>query len=376
MQKKTKIIWSIIAALFIIYLYTHLSAYWEDRSSRLGKAVTVAVSPVLQKNVVVPLQAVGTVEAYSTVSVKSLVDGELIQTGFKEGDFVKKGQLLFSIDPRPYQAELTQAEANLARSQAQLDIANSEVKRNQPLVQKGYVAKEDFDQLQSNQKAAVATVSADQAAVTSAQLELSYATILSPIDGRTGDLQVYPGNIIKTANGTILVTIAQVTPIYVSFSIPQQYLDSVRAQLAQGNVEVQALADGVTEKGQLTFINNTVDTTTGTIQLKATFANAQQRLWPGQFVTVTLPTATIPHALLIPSTAVQMGQNGAYVYVLMPDDTVAYRSITLGAVVNDDTVILQGLSPSEQVVTEGQLRLSDGSPVKVPGVAHKKKKGW
>jgi multidrug efflux system membrane fusion protein len=230
--------------------------------------------------------------------------------------------------------------------------------------------------LQSNQKAAVATVSADQAAVTSAQLELSYATILSPIDGRTGDLQVYPGNIIKTANGTILVTIAQVTPIYVSFSIPQQYLDSVRAQLAQGNVEVQALADGVTEKGQLTFINNTVDTTTGTIQLKATFANAQQRLWPGQFVTVTLPTATIPHALLIPSTAVQMGQNGAYVYVLMPDDTVAYRSITLGAVVNDDTVILQGLSPSEQVVTEGQLRLSDGSPVKVPGVAHKKKKGW
>lgn len=364
MQNKTKIILGVVGAILVIYIYTHLFAYWMNR--RAGQqAVPVAVGVVEQKDIVIPLQTIGTVQAYSTVSVKSLVDGQLLQAGFKEGDFVKKDQLLFQIDSRPFQDSLAQAQANLTRDQAQLDNAHSQVARNKALAQKGYVAAEAYDQLVANEKAATATVLADQAAVANAQLQLDYSTIKSPIDGRTGSLLVYPGNIIKTANSTVLVTITQVNPIYVAFAVPQQYLASIRSQQNIAPVDVKATIANEIEDGKLTFIDNTVDITTGTIQLKATFENAKLRLWPGQFVTVTIPTTALSHALLVPSQAVQAGQAGSYVYVVQPDNTVNYQLIKSGPSSNNQTVVLQGLKRGDQVVTDGLMRLSDGARVQI-----------
>jgi len=329
-------------------------------------AVSVSASSVIQKNVTIKWQTIGTVEAYSTVDIKSMVTGPLLQTGFQEGDVVEKDQILFTIDPRSFQAALDQAKANLARDQAMYQNAKLQVERNTPLLKKGYVSKQDFDTLESNLESLAATLQADEAAVASADLDLKYTTIRAPIPGKTGNIALKAGSIIKANDTLTLVTINQINPVYVAFSVPQAKFPLVQETLRKGPIKIFAIVNkDVTEEGNVTFVDNNIDTTTGTIELKATFENKQRRLWPGQYVTVDVPVDHIQQALLIPSLALLTGQNGFYVYVIDDESTAHIRYVTPGSIVDDQTVITKGLNPGEKVVTGGQLRLKEGSKVKI-----------
>lgn len=360
---KKNILITLIILMVLIFVYTHRSSFgFGQKKKRV--AVPVTVTKVIQKDVNVPLTIIGNVQAYSTVNVQSLVDGQLLRAGFTQGDFVKKGQLLFQIDPRPFEAALKQAQATLAHDQAQLDNAKNFVIRNKSLAEKGYVAKQDYDQLLSNKLALEASIKADQAAITAAQLQLDYSTIISPIDGRTGSLQVYPGNIVKATSNTTLVTITQIKPIFVIFSVPQQYLDSLRDAMAKSKVTVYAKVGDQTETGYLSFIDNIIDTSTGTVQLKATFPNNNKLLWPGHYVTVTLPIMHLNNVLVIPNTAVQTGQDGTYVFVI-ENQHARYQVITLGPQLGNKVVVMKGLTPNDVVATDGQLQLTDGAPVSI-----------
>ena len=343
-------------------------------------AVPVMVGTIGQKTMPVQLRAIGNVQSYSTVAVKTQVGGELQHVYFKEGQEVHKGDLLFTIDPRPFEAQLKQAEANLARDLAQLENAHLEARRYADLVKKAYVAQEQYDQTRTTAAALEATVRADQAAVENAKLQLSYCSIRTPIDGRTGNLLVHAGNIVK-ANDTTplapgpwgsspvsvpLVVINQISPIYAAFSVPEQYLPEIKKRMAAEKLPVDAIIlhdDKQPVRGELTFMDNAVDLTTGTIQLKATFPNHDKALWPGQFVDVLLTLATQPDAIVVPSQAVQMGQEGQYVFVVKPDLTVEFRSIVVDREVGAETVVKEGLQPGEKVVTDGQLRLVPGARV-------------
>lgn len=358
-------------------------------------AVPVLVAKVQTKDVPVQVTAIGTVEAYSTVSVKSLVAGELDQVNFSEGQEVKKDFLLFTIDPRPFQADLERAQANLARDTAQQKQAEANVakdqanaqnaaierRRYQVLLEKGVIAKEQYEQYSTTadaldaavraDQAAVENVSqaikADQAAIVTAKLNLEYCYIRSPIEGRTGTLLVHKGNVVKS-NDTALVVINQVHPIYVDFSIPQQNLPAVRQYAAAGKVPVEVTipADtGPPVQGVLSFIDNSVNTTTGTILLKAVFENSDRRLWPGQFVNVTVTLTTQTNAVVVPSQALQTGQAGQFVFVVKPDMTVESRPVFVARIMGDQTVIEKGLQPGETVVTDGQIRLVPGAMVQV-----------
>ncbi len=364
---KKNILITLIIVIALIFLYTHWSSFGLGHKMKQVN-VPITVAKVIQKNVNVPLTVIGNVQAYSTVNVQSLVDGQLLKTGFTQGDFVKKGQLLFQIDPRPFDAALKQAQATLAHDQAQLDNAQNMVKRNKMLSDKGYIAKQDYDQLVSNKLALEASIKADQAAITSAQLQLNYSTINSPIDGRTGSLQVYPGNIVKAAGNTTLVTITQINPIFVVFSVPQQYLDSLQEAMRKEKVVVYAKVGDQTETGYLSFIDNTIDTTTGTVQLKATFPNENKMLWPGHYVTVTLPITHLNDALLIPNVAVQTGQSGTYVFVI-EKQFARYQEVKLGPQLGNQVIVMKGLVPNELVATDGQLQLTDGSSVNITATA-------
>ena len=328
-------------------------------------AVPVVAAKVSQRDMPVQVTAIGNVEAYSTVTIKSLVDGEIQQAYFREGQDVRKGERLFSIDPRPFQAALHQAEANLARDQAQARYARAEAERYTQLQKAGIVSQIQYEQFTSNSQALDAAVRSDQAAVENTKIKLSYCSIDAPISGRTGSLLVHPGNLVKT-NDTSLVVINQVTPIYVDFSIPEQDLAQVKQRQAQGRLRVLVTSSGnenTLSTGTLSFINNTVDSSTGTIELKGTFANRDRRLWPGQFVSVVLDLTVQRNATVVPSQAVQTGQNGKYVYVIKSDRTVVLRPITTGNVLAGLTVVEKGLSPGETVVTNGQLRLYPGAKV-------------
>jgi membrane fusion protein, multidrug efflux system len=327
--------------------------------------VPVEVAKATQRNMPVQVSAIGNVQAYSTVTVKSLVDGEIQKAYFQEGQDVKKGDRLFGIDPRPFQAALHQAEANLARDQAQAEYARTEAKRYTQLQKEGIVSQIQYEQFTSNSQALDAAVRSDQAAVENTKIKLSYCSIDSPINGRTGSLLVHPGNLVKT-NDTSLVVINQVTPIYVDFSIPERYLAQVKQHRAQGRLQVQAFPVGDksdSSVGTLSFINNTVDSNTGTIELKGMFANRDRRLWPGQFVSVVLDLTVNRSATVVPSQAVQTGQSGQYVYVVKPDHTADYRPVTVGATLSGFTIVDKGLNPGETVVTNGQLRLFPGARV-------------
>ena len=358
-RSKKNILITLIILIVLIFVYTHRSSFGFKQKKK-QVAVPITVAKVIQKDVSVPLTVIGNVQAYSTVNVQSLVDGQLLKTGFTQGDFVKKGQLLFQIDPRPFEAALEQAQAALAHDQAQLDNANNLVKRNKTLSEKGYIAKQDYDQLISNKLALAASIKADQAAITAGQLQLDYSTITSPIEGRTGSLQVYPGNIVKTASDTTLVTITQIKPIFVIFSVPQQYLDSLREAVSKSKVRVEVKVGDQTEVGYLSFIDNMIDTTTGTVQLKATFPNDNKLLWPGHYVTVTLPITHLNNALVIPNTAVQTGQNGTYVFVI-ENQHARYQIVTLGPELGNQVIVIKGIMPNELVATDGQLQLTDGT---------------
>jgi multidrug efflux system membrane fusion protein len=366
--------------------------------ARAPAAVPVTVSDVLARDVPVQVKAIGNVQASATVSVLSLVGGELFKINFTEGQDVTAGDLLFNIDPRPFQAavqqaeaqlaqhqaQIAQAQANLARTTAQYENARVEEVRYKKLADGGFVAREQYDQMLTNEQSLAATIEADRAAVTTARsvvqadqamlenakLQLSYTAIRAPIDGRTGNLLIHQGNVVKANDvGNPLVVITRIHPIYVTFAVPEQYLDQIKRYRAAGELGVEVTSQGPSERtarGELSFVNSTVDATTGTIQLKATFANGDNALWPGQFVSVVLTLTTQRGALVIPSRAIQPGQQGgSYVFVVKPDLTVESRPVTVAFAVGPDSVIASGLAPKERVVTDGQLRLLPGARVEI-----------
>jgi membrane fusion protein, multidrug efflux system len=329
--------------------------------------VPVTVARVEQKNVPMQIRAIGSVQPVSTVAVRCLVGGQLTRVWFREGDDVRRGQMLFTIDPRPYEATLLQAQANLARDEANQKNAESEAARYAGLVQKDYVTKEDYERMTAGAEAAKATVAADKAAVENARLQLSYCNIAAPIDGRTGSQMVHAGNIVQANAANPLVVINQVTPVYVQFSIPESQLDQVRARGGLG-VPVAASPQGggaPIATGKLTFIDNAVDTATGTSVLKALFPNQNRALWPGSFVTLAMTLQERPNAVVVPSQAVQTGQRGQYVYVVKQDSSVEMRPVKVQESVNQQSIIDSGVTPGETVVTDGQLRLTPKSHVDV-----------
>ena len=363
------------------------------RGRGAGGDVPVTVAVATLKNVPVEVQVIGNVEAYSTISVKAQVTGQLMDVFFHEGDYVKKGDKLFAIDRRPLEAALNQAKANLAKDQAvlgqsqanlardsaQARYAGSQAVRYAELFKNGIISRDQAEQLRANadasdqavaaDKAAIesarASIGASQAAVENAQVQLGYTNITSPINGRTGNLSVKLGNVVM-ANSVELVTINEVEPIYVTFSVPEAQLPAIKKFMAEGKLPVRARPQDEPEgeeMGTLTFVDNNVDMTTGTIKLKGTFPNTDHKLWPGQFVRVTLRLTTQRDAVVVPNEAVQPGQNGSFLYVVKQDRTVDSRPVTTGARVDQDMVIETGLEAGETVVTEGQLRLAPGSRV-------------
>ena len=329
--------------------------------------VPVMVGKVSQKTVPVEVRVIGNGEAYSTVQVKSQVDGQVERVYFQEGQEVKKGDILFTIDRRPFEATLQQSQANLARDVAQEKNARAQAERNEQLFKEGIISKDQYDQFRTNADALKAGVRADQAAVENAKIQLGYCSVHSPIDARTGALMIHPGNVVK-ANDAALVVVNQISPLYVNFSVPEQYLPEIRRFMAGGRLKVQASVPNDPqhpEDGFVSFVNNTVDTTTGTILLKGTFANPAKRLWPGQFVSVVLTLTARPNAVVVPSQAVQTGQQGQYAFVVKDDHTVDLRPIASDLTIGGETVIEKGLQPGETVVTDGQLMLYPGARVEI-----------
>ena len=332
------------------------------------EAVPVLVATAMQKTVPVQLRAVGNVEAYTTVSIKSQVTGVLQKAHFKEGQDVKNGQLLFTVDPRPLEAALKQAEAALARDSAQLRNMREQLKRYGELVEKQYVSREQFDQIKANADAAEAVVDADKAAVENAKVQLSYCYIYSPVTGRIGSLLINEGNLIRLNDGAPLVVINQLTPINVTFAVPELNLADIKRHMAGGKLAVSAhfpSDEGRAEQGILAFVDNAVDRTTGTIKLKAEFTNSERRLWPGQFINVTLTLTTQADAIVIPSEAIQVGPEGQQVFVVKQDKRVELRTVSVGQTNEGEAVILKGVAAGEQVVREGQFLLAPGARVEI-----------
>jgi multidrug efflux system membrane fusion protein len=412
---KMILIWAMLLSLLL--------SCSSEKKERSEVAWPVEVTAVVQKTVPVQLRAIGNVQAYSTVSVKSQIAGQLMRVYFKEGQDAKTGELLFMIDPRTFEAALKQAEANLERDMAQVKEAEAdleknialvkqaesnlekdtaeaenaevEAKRYEFLVERKVVAKDQYDQFRTNAEAldasvradqatlesakaavrvsqaavenAEATVRADRAVVENARIQLGYCSIRSPMNGRTGSLIVQEGNTIKE-NDVTMVVINQITPVYVTFSVPEQYLAEIKKYMAGGKLEVEAVIpndEARPENGTISFIDNTIDPATATIRLKGTFANKEKRLWPGQFVRVVLTLTEVPNAIMVPSQAIQTGQEGQYVFVVKPDLTVESRPVVLGLILKNETVIQKGLNPGENVVTDGQLHLYPGAKVEI-----------
>jgi len=327
----------------------------------------VRIATVASRTMPVELQAIGNVEAISTVSIKAQISGQLMRVHFKEGDFVKKGQLLFTIDRQPFEAALRQAEGTLAKDEAQALNSKLDAERYQGLGKQGVVSKQQVDAAGAAANAMAATVAADKAAVETAKINLEYTSIYSPINGRTGSVGVKEGNLVKANDVPILVTINQIEPIYVSFSIPAQQLAELKQYSNTKSLKVEAAPQGSTQhfQGRLTFIDNSVDVTTGTIKLKATFDNAAHMLWPGQFADVNLTLKSQPNAVVVPTAALQTSQSGTYVYVVDQDLTAKQQPVKVGWNVGEDTVIASGLQPGQRVVTDGQLRLTPGAKVDI-----------
>jgi multidrug efflux system membrane fusion protein len=339
----------------------------SGRSGNGGPAIPVATATVDQKSMPLAISVIGTAEAYSNVAVHPQITGQLTSVDFKEGGDVTKGEIIFTLDFRPLQSALEQAQANLARDTAQAANARSSSARYQDLQSRGIATKEQADQSRTSADALDATVEADRAAVDNAKVQLQYATIMAPISGRTGALMVHEGNLVRANDATPLVVINQISPIYVSFGIPEGELPDLKRYMAQGSVAVEAAPPGETKssKGRITFIDNAVDATTGQIKIKASFPNEDRQLWPGQFVNVAVTLKVEANAIVVPTAAVQNGQEGNYVFVLKPDRTVELRKIAVERETAEETIVQNGLAQGEIVVTDGQLRLAAGSRVSV-----------
>jgi len=343
----------------------------EEPQSKDRPAVPVMVASVFTKDVPIQVSSVGNVEAYSTVAVKSRVSGELVAVHFREGQEVKEGDLLFTIDKAPYEVALREAQARLERDQALARKARDDVRRNMPLAEKDIVSRQALDQVVSTAEAAEALVKADQATVENLQLQLGYCSIRSPISGRTGSLLIQKGNLVKANDeNKSLVTVHQLEPIYVTFAVPEKYLGEINRRTKEGKMEVQVYTvenPGSAEPiaGVLSFVNNTVEQTTATIRLKATFQNTDRRLWPGQTINAVLTLGVQLKAVVVPSQAIQSGQSGTYAFVVKQDKTAELRLVSVSRSTNGETVIEKGLSPGEIVVMDGQLLLTPGARVSI-----------
>ena len=434
-QRLRAIPWvSLLAAALLAACSNGAAEKAQAKTPEANGGVPVTIGTAVSKAVPVQIRVVGTVQAYATVTIKSQLDGEVARIHIGEGQEVKKGDLLFTLDQRPFEAALhqaeanlgrdtaqlqqveaavaqtmaaeKQAEANLARDTAQLENAMVQLRRYKGLIDDGAISKELYDQVRTTAAALEATIQADQAAVTNtrasiraaqatvenikavikadqavvenAQVQLGYTTIRAAMDARAGNLLVRVGSAVKARDDTAqMLVLNQVHPIYVSFSVPEQYLPDVKKYLAAGSIRVQAFPRGQDNSpatGELTFVNNTVDPATGTIQLKATFPNHRGLLWPGQFVTVILTLTVQPNMVVIPSQSVQNGQEGQYVYVMRPDLTVESRTITVDRTLGVETVVAKGIAAGEKVVTDGQLRLAPGTRVQVKTAADAEEK--
>lgn len=344
------------------------------RSAGPAAAVPVSVEPAQQRTVPVMVEAIGNVEAFSSVSIKARVDGQIVAVNFTEGREVRKGEALFRIDARPFEASLRQAEANAMRDAAARDQARSQERRYQELLEKNFVSKEAYAQIRTNAAVAEATAKASEAALENARLNLEYCTIASPVDGIPGKILLQVGNLVKANDTAALAVINQVKPVYVNFGVPEQVLVAIRKYMAAGT-----LAVGVSESksgtslanGSLVFIDNTVDQATGTIRMRAQFDNRDIALWPGQFVNVRVRLYDEPNAIAVPSRAVQTGPVGQYVYVVNPDMAAEIRAISVARTEGDTVIIAKGLKDGEKVVVRGALRLSPGAKVSIQPDASK-----
>ncbi|HTO83472.1 MAG TPA: efflux RND transporter periplasmic adaptor subunit [Methylomirabilota bacterium] len=351
---------------FLVYRNNDWAGAQPAAGASAPPAVRVQVAAAVQKPFPVEIGTIGTVTALATVAIKSRVDGQIMDAYIKDGQDVKAGDLLFSIDSRTIAAQLIQAEANLARDQALLASAKHDVERQTALVSKNFASKQLLDQTNANADSLAASVRADQAAVDAANVQLSYTEIRAPIDGRAGVVNLPRGNMVKANDTSALVVLNQLRPIYVAFAVPQNDLPHIREAMASSTLAASVTIPGDERgalTGKLTFVDNAVDTTTGTIQLRATFDNDDTRLWPGQFVNVALTLRTDPSAIVVPDAAVEHGQSGTYVFVVGKDSTVEMRPVAIGRSLRGETVVESGLAAGEQVVVEGQLRLAPGTRV-------------
>jgi multidrug efflux system membrane fusion protein len=357
------------AAGAAVYFATDSRARDAKGGAKKGPpAVPVTVAAVAQETVPLRLAAIGNVEAFSTVAVRARVDGQIVEVRFREGEQVRKGDALFRIDPRPFEAALRQAEANALRDAAARDQAQSQARRYQELLDKNFVSKEAYAQIRTNAQTAEAVAKASEAALESAHLNLEYTTIGSPLEGYVGKVLLQAGNLVRANDPNPLVVINQVRPIYVSFALPEQNLPEVRKYMAAGPLAVEVLPPeerGARAQGRLVFVDNAVDPSTGTIRMRAQFANEDAALWPGQFVNVSLRLYEQKDALLIPAQAVQTGPEGQYVYVVGDDMLAQVRPVRVERTDGERAVIAGGLAKGERVVTRGQLRLGPKTRVQI-----------
>ena len=329
-------------------------------------AVPVVVAVAVAKDVPVQVDAVGAVEPLKTVTVRSQVGGVIDTVHFREGTDVRAGDLLFTIHEKPFEVALRQAEANRARDVAQLENAEAVARRADSLLGQGILSREQYDQSHAAAAALAATVRADEADIEAARVQLSYCRIVSPIDGRTGTVLVHQGNLVKAIDGAPLVVVNQLDPVYVTFAVPEKRLAEIERAMGAGRLSVEAVlpdGEGTPVHGQLSFLDNTVDRSTGTIRLKATFPNPDRRLWPGQFVTARLTVAVRASAVVVPTAALQSGQSGPFVFVIKPDLTAEPRPVVVGQESGGESIVEKGLTAGERVVTDGQLRLVPGATV-------------
>lgn len=381
-------------ALCVLASTSRCSEGPQERRNKVPRSVAVIVGTVSQRDVPLQMQTIGNVQAFTTVAVKPLVNGELTGVHFVEGQEVKKGDLLFTVDPRSYEAAVRQAEANLAKNLAQVKQAEANLEKDsaqaknarvqadryRTLFEKNLISKEQHDQVLTNFEAleatlaasraalenATAAVQSDRAALENARIQLNYCFIRSPIDGRTGSILVHRGNVVRTSDGQSLTVVNQTTPLYVAFALPEKVLPDIRMYMATGKLKVEARLAGdesPAEEGTLSFVDNAVDNTTGTIQLKGVFPNRSKRLWPGQFVNTVLTLATQQNAIVVSHKAIQTGQQGQFVFVVKQDLTVESRPVAVDRTISGESVVSKGLRPGERVVLDGQLQLVPGAKV-------------
>jgi membrane fusion protein, multidrug efflux system len=358
----------ILGVLFLLALPACSDKKTDASKGIKERTVPVTVSMVEEKTVPLQLTAIGNVEPYSSVSIKSRVAGELKQVHFREGQDVAQGALLFTIDAAPYEADLKKAQANLARSIALAKKAEEDLRRYEDLVKKEYISQEQFDQISTNLEALRAQIKADQAAVETARLQVQYSTIRAPVSGRTGALLVDAGNMIRAGDDKAMVVINQIQPVNISFTLPEQNLNDIKKYSAGRKLKIKAFLsekEATPEEGELTFIDNAVDKSTGTIRLRGTFSNKGKKLWPGQFVNVVLDLTSQPNTLIVPTQAIQTGMEGLYVYVIKPDMKAENRPVITGRSLGGFTVIEKGLKAGETVVTDGQFQLTPGAKVQI-----------